>query len=150
MFAGCAQLARVNSSATTSAGSASPLEQQMVGLINGFRNRHGLRSLNIHSNLQSKAHSVAQNMVSGVCGWSGGLPMICHSNLTAGIRVTWGFLGENVGMVPGQNDVNAMEGAFENSPPHRETMLNGQINFVGVGIAHYGNYMYVAEEFMAA
>ena len=81
---------------------------------------------------------------------SDGTPKICHSQLAAGIKVTWGFLGENVGMVAGHSNTSGMQGAFQASPPHRANMLVSSINFVGVGIATWGPYMYVVEEFMAA
>jgi uncharacterized protein YkwD len=52
-------------------------------------------------------------------------------------------------MVSPTSNVSGMESAFEHSPPHAENMLNGQINYVGVGVAYAGNDMYVTEEFMA-
>jgi uncharacterized protein YkwD len=63
--------------------------------------------------------------------------------------VKWARLGENVGMVSPKTNVSGMESGFEKSPPHAENMLNGQIRYVGIGVAYVNNYMYVAEEFMA-
>jgi uncharacterized protein YkwD len=52
-------------------------------------------------------------------------------------------------MVSPRANVSGMEGAYEQSPPHAENMLNNQVNYVGVGVAYVGDYMYTAEEFMA-
>ena len=89
-------------------------------------------------------------MATGGCGTGGnGVPNICHSALSANITVSWSLLEENVGMVSTSMQVAGMEKAFENSPLHAANMLNATINYVGVGIAYVGSYMYVAEEFMA-
>jgi uncharacterized protein YkwD len=99
----------------------------------------------------SKARAWAEHMASGGCGYaSNGLPSICHSSLSDGITAQWSLLEENVGMLSPKTNVDAMESAFEHSPPHAENMLNTKITYVGVGFAYVGNYMYVAEEFMAS
>jgi hypothetical protein len=41
-----------------------------------------------------------------------------------------------------------MEGAFENSPPHAENMRSN-VRYLGVGVAYWNNFMYVAEVFLA-
>jgi uncharacterized protein YkwD len=128
----------------------SSAESTLIGLINAYRGAHGLPPLAPHWNLEDKARSWAAHMASGGCGvGSNGLPNICHSSLSSGITVRWGLLEENVGMLSPTTNVGGAESMFENSPPHAANMLNPQINFVGVGFAYFGNYMYVAEEFMA-
>jgi hypothetical protein len=52
--------------------------------------------------------------------------------------------------VPTSMHAAGMESAFEHSPPHAANMLNAKIQFVGVGFAYVGSYMFVAEEFMAS
>ncbi len=122
----------------------------MVGGINAYRRAHGLPDLTVNDVLVAKARSWATNMANGGCGrGSNGVPNICHSNLTDGITVTWTRLEENVGMISPRTNVSGMESAFEHSPPHAENMLNGQIHYIGVGVAYVGDYMYVAEEFMS-
>ncbi len=147
-LSGCAQVrAKVLAKSASKSNSA---ESALVAGINHFRKAHGLPTLAVHSNLVNKARGWAGHMAAGGCGrGSGGVPNICHSNLTNGITVRWARLGENVGMVSPKTNVSTMEGAFEKSPPHAENMLNGQIHYVGVGVAYVGNYMYVAEEFLA-
>jgi uncharacterized protein YkwD len=121
----------------------------LVSGINNFRAQHGLPPLTVHSVLESKARSWAAHMASGGCGvGSNGAPNICHSNLSDGITVSWTRLAENVGMVSPSSNVSGMESAYEHSPPHAENMLS-QVQYVGVGVAYVGNYMYTAEEFMA-
>jgi uncharacterized protein YkwD len=122
---------------------------QIVAGINAFRASHGLGALAVNSILVSKANSWAAHMASGGCGSSGGVPNICHSSLASGISVYWTLLEENVGMINPASNVAGMESAFEHSPEHAANMLNGKITYVGVGVAYVGNYMYVAEEFMA-
>jgi uncharacterized protein YkwD len=147
-FSGCAQIqARVMGASTTPSNSA---ESALVAGINNFRCSHGLRPLAVHPTLVNKARVWSGYMANGGCGrGGGGVANICHSHLSDGINVTWSLLGENVGMVSPQSNVSGMESAFEHSPPHAENMLNGQINYVGVGVAYVGNDMYVTEEFMA-
>jgi len=124
-------------------------EGALVSGINNYRAQHGLPPLTVHSVLESKARSWAAHMASGGCGvGSNGAPNICHSNLSDGITVSWTRLAENVGMVSPSSNVSGMESAYEHSPPHAENMLS-QVQYVGVGVAYVGNYMYTAEEFMA-
>ena len=126
-------------------------ESALVAAINNFRAAHGLPALQVHPTLSSKAAGWAAHMASGGCGVGGnGAPNICHSNLSDGVNVQWRLLEENVGMIGPKTNVSGMESAFENSPMHRDNMLNNQINYVGVGVAYVGDYMYVAEEFMLA
>ena len=131
-----------------SVGQSGP-EGAIVAGINAFRASHGLPALAVHSNLVSKARAWAGHMANGGCGrGGGGVPNICHSSLADGIVVRWTLLAENVGMVAPVN-ASTMNSAFEQSPAHAANMLNGQMQYVGVGVAVVGNNMYCAEEFMA-
>jgi uncharacterized protein YkwD len=126
-------------------------EGALIAAINNFRAAHGLPPLSVHPNLSDKARAWAAHMASGGCGMGGnGAPNICHSNLSDGITAQWRLLEENVGMIGPKTNVAGMESAFENSPMHAGNMLNNQINYIGVGVAYVGDYMYVAEEFMLA
>ena len=53
-------------------------------------------------------------------------------------------------MVSPKTNVSGMESAYEQSPAHAANMLDNQVQYVGVGVAYVGDYMYTAEEFMAA
>lgn len=148
---GCAQVLHARQQALASAVTpGSGAENAMVAGINAYRRAHGLPDLSTHMVLIAKARSWATNMANGGCGRGGnGVPNICHSNLTSGITVSWSRLEENVGMISPRANVSGMESAFEHSPPHAENMLNRDIRYIGVGVAYIGDYMYVAEEFMA-
>jgi uncharacterized protein YkwD len=126
-------------------------ESALVGGINSFRQAHGLGPLAVHGTLVSKARAWAGHMAGGGCGRNAaGVANICHSVLSDGVTVQWMRLAENVGMVSPATNTSGMQGAFEASPGHAANMLNAEVNYVGVGVAVVGNYMYVAEEFMKA
>jgi uncharacterized protein YkwD len=144
-FSGCATV-RARS---TSSGSGTSAESALVAGINSFRKSRGLPALAVHSNLVNKARSWAGHMADGGCGSRGGVPNICHSSLSNGITVRWAKLAENVGMVSPRTNVSGMSQAFKASPPHAANMLDRAADYVGVGVAYVGNYMYVAEVFMA-
>jgi uncharacterized protein YkwD len=146
-FSGCAKVrARSTPSGSSSASSA---ESALVSGINGFRKSRGLGPLAVHGNLVNKARSWAGHMANGGCGSRGGVPNICHSTLSNGITVRWAKLAENVGMVSPRTNVSGMHSAFVGSPGHAANMLDRSADYVGVGVAYVGNYMYVAEVFMA-
>jgi uncharacterized protein YkwD len=133
------------------AAPATGAEAAMVAGINAYRASRGLGPLAVHGNLVNKARGWAGHMANGGCGrGANGVPNICHSSLSDGITVQWFRLAENVGMVSPANNTSGMQSAFENSPGHAANMLNAEVNYVGVGVAVVGNYMYVAEEFMKA
>jgi uncharacterized protein YkwD len=143
-LSGCAAIARARSSYRMSSA-----EQSMFRRINTYRRAHGLPSLGTSVVANKKARFWAALMANGGCGRdASGVPRICHSNLAAGITVAWSRLGENVGMVSPRNNVAGMEGAFENSPPHAENMRSN-VRYLGVGVAYWNNFMYVAEVFLA-
>jgi uncharacterized protein YkwD len=126
-------------------------EAAMVAGINSYRASRGLGPLAVHGTLVNKARSWAGHMANGGCGrGANGVANICHSVLSEGITVQWFRLAENVGMVSPANNTSGMQSAFENSPGHAANMLNTEVNYVGVGVAVVGDYMYVAEEFMKA
>ena len=127
-----------------------PTERQVVNSVNQFRAAHGLRALQVQSNLQSKARAWAAWMAEGHCGRDAlGIPRICHSNLPSGITVHWSQLEENVGDASPRTAVGAITRGFEHSPEHAANMLNARIIDIGVGVAYSGNFVYVTEEFMA-
>jgi len=141
--------ARLRHGSVTAAPTTST-ERQIINSVNGFRAVHGLRALQVHSNLETKARAWASWMAEGHCGRNAqGVPTICHSNLPSGITVHWSRLEENVGEVSPRTAVSTITTGFERSPEHAANMLNTQISYVGVGVAYSGNVLFVAEEFMA-
>jgi hypothetical protein len=118
--------------------------------IDNFRASRGLKGLAVHGVLVTKARNVAKFVAAGGCGLGpGGVPKICHSSLTEGVTVRWALLAENVGSASPKTNLAGVGQAFENSPGHAANILNRDIDYVGVGVAYWGNHVYVAEEFMA-
>lgn len=152
---GCAQLARRATHTTVKPPSSSTItlssaERLLFDNLNAFRAQHGLKALPANSVLMNKARSWARSMAGGVCGRNaGGVPMICHSNLTNGITVSWSWLAENVGAAAPKTNVGAIATGFRLSKLHAENILSPLGDYVGVGVAYSGNTVYVAEEFMA-
>jgi uncharacterized protein YkwD len=125
-------------------------ESTLIAMINGFRRAHGLPPLAAHWTLANEARSWASHMASGGCGsGSNGLPNLCHSSLSSDITVPWSALAENVGMISPRANIAGMESMLEHSLPHAQNMMNPKMQYVGVGFAYVGDYMFVAEEFMA-
>jgi uncharacterized protein YkwD len=60
------------------------------------------------------------------------------------VTADWTRLGENIGYGP---SVSAIQDAFMHSPEHRANIL-GDYNRVGIGIAHNGNTIWVAVDFV--
>ena len=141
--------ARLRQAAATSSQPTST-EGLIINRVNQFRAAHGLAALHAQANLEAKARAWAAWMAQGHCGRSAqGVPTICHSNLASGITVHWSRLEENVGMASPASAVGAITSGFEHSPEHAANMLNSRITDIGVGVAYAGNFIYVAEEFMA-
>jgi uncharacterized protein YkwD len=121
-------------------------EKQVVASVNSLRAARGLRPLSVHPSLTNKARYWALWMSAGNCGRG---IAICHSVLSAGIRVPWSLLAENVGAASPRTNIAGVTNGFKNSPSHLANILNRQATYLGVGVAYAGNMVYVVEEFMA-
>jgi uncharacterized protein YkwD len=123
---------------------------RFVDAINHFRLAHGLRVLTAYDNLDDKGVLWSAYMAEGNCGRApGGEPQLCHSYLAGGIEMHWSVLEENIGATSPAGDLNGLQVAFERSAAHRANMLDPRVTAVGIGVAYWGNTMYVAEEFLA-
>jgi uncharacterized protein YkwD len=138
-------------SGTVSPAPPTPTERQIITSVNRFRSAYGQRTLIVHPSLQTKARAWAEWMAGGGCGRDArGIPYICHSSLPSGITVHWSRLEENVGDASPRTAITTITTRFEHSPEHTANMLNAQISYLGVGVAYFANFVYVAEEFMAS
>ncbi len=106
-------------------------EDQVVALVNQERTRRGLSALTHRADVKHVAHKKAEDMI--------------HSNYfshqspnygspfdmlrTFGIQYT--AAGENI--AKGQRTPQEVMNAWMNSPGHRQNILNGQYNAIGVG-----------------
>jgi uncharacterized protein YkwD len=127
----------------------STAERQIIAAINSARAKAHVKAIPVHPALTNKARYWAKYMAGGGCGTANGVPKICHSDLTGGIHVAWAMLAENVGAASPRNNVIGVIQGFANSPPHAHNIVNGDVDFVGVGVAYSHNTVYVAQEFMA-
>jgi uncharacterized protein YkwD len=156
LAAGCAQVqARLHAGpvpqASTSLSSENPgAESAIVTRVNQVRAQNRLEPLSVHPVLVNKARAWARWMAGGGCGRdSTGVPFICHSSLAEGINAPWVLLEENVGSGAPASIVMGVQSGFEHSPPHLANILNGQVHYIGVGVAYWNDHVYVTQEFMA-
>jgi len=125
---------------TTAAYTPSSEADQVLSLLNGYRSANGLPALAVADDATAKAQQHTYDMAA-----QGAL---FHStDLAAGIQPGWSMLGENVGVGSSADQVQAM---FEGSGPHRDNMLNGAYDQVGIGVAHGADgRLYVTQFFVA-
>jgi uncharacterized protein YkwD len=125
--------------ANCSAPSAeSATEQQLVGLINGYRNANGLPSLRMSTTLSTAAHWMANDLVTH--------SYFAHEPDSLGRsfaqRITdcggKGYLGENVAG-GGQTAAQTLA-QWQSSPGHNAAMLNASFTDIGVAALPGGVY----------
>jgi uncharacterized protein YkwD len=111
---------------------ASAEEQQFMAVTNQARAAAGLPPLQDDQAAANVARSWAQSMASsGVLQHNPNLASQINSQVTT----QWQRIGENIGYGP---DVNSIQNAFLNSPPHKANIL-GDYNRVGIGTARDGS-----------
>jgi hypothetical protein len=113
-------------------------EALFLSLTNATRAAQGLQPLATDGQLTSIARDWSGHMAA-----AGG---ISHNpSLQSQVTAAWTELGENVGMGP---TVAMIQDAFMNSVHHRENILNGDYNYVGIGVVNGGGTIYVTVDFM--
>lgn len=118
---------------------ADPVSQEtaFVADINALRAGRGLPALAVDANLVSKARGWATTMAAA--------NRIRHSTVPDGITADWAKLGENVGMGGSET---ALHAAFVASPHHFDNLVDPAFEYVGVGVTHAGNVVFVSQVFM--
>jgi hypothetical protein len=114
-------------------------EARFLSLTNSLRSSKGLAPLAIDGTLVSVARS-----------WSGKMAAagtISHNpSLASQLPSGWQKGGENVGK---GGNVDALQQAFVNSPPHYQNLVDPAFNYVGIGVVYgSGNMIYVTVDFM--
>ena len=112
-------------------------EMQMWQLINGEREKAGLKPLQIHEELVNLARLKSEDMVK--------LGYFSHQSPTYGspfemitkAGITYRTAGENIAGAP---TVSRAHQALMNSPGHRANILNASFTHVGIGIVDGGPY----------
>ncbi len=114
-------------------------EAALVGAVNAVRASAGRAPLGVHPVLVAKARAWAAQMAAQ--------RTLYHSQLSAGITVSWTKLAENVGA---GGDAGAVHRALVASPSHHANMVDPAFGWIGVGAVRGADgLLYVAEEFMA-
>lgn len=123
----------------TSAGTTSR-ELRILDMINGTRSTRGVGSLSLSERLSRMARRHSRQMAAE--------RRLFHTSCLS-CRFpsgSWKLLGENVGMAPTLRRVHRM---MMKSAGHREILLNGIFDSVGVGVVRRGGTYWVTEIFFA-
>src|SRR5207245_1238981 len=94
--------------------------------------------------------AVDGTLVSVARSWSGKMAAagtISHNpSLSSQLPSGWKKAGENVGK---GGNVDALQQAFQNSPPHYQNLVDPAFNYVGIGVVYgAGGMIYVTVDFM--
>jgi uncharacterized protein YkwD len=123
----------------TAAGTTSK-ERRVLDMINASRSARGVRTLSMSERLSRMARRHSRSMARE-------RRLFHHSCLSCRFPSgSWKHLGENVGTAPSLRRVHRM---MMNSAAHRDTLLNGGFDRVGVGVVRRGGSYWVTEIFYA-
>lgn len=116
-----------------------PAEQTTAVItINAFRTAAQVSPLLRHPDLDRAASWQAARMARQ--------RRIYHSrDLTVGAPSGWSILGENVAAGP---SLSAALQALENSPPHRQNLIDTRFAYVGIGTVTRDGVVYLVQLFM--
>jgi uncharacterized protein YkwD len=118
-------------------------EARVVELLNAERSAAGLAPLAVHGGAVTVARSWAAELARR--------GQLVHNPDLAGqvsryVTGAWVRIGENVGSA---GDVDSLHRAFMASPGHRANFLNGEYDYVGVGLVRPGATIWVSIVFVA-
>ena len=123
----------------TAAGTTSK-EQRVLAMINASRSARGLGTLSLSERLSRMARRHSRRMARE-------RRLFHHSCLSCRFPSgSWKLLGENVGTARSLRRVHRM---MLKSAGHREILLNGAFDRVGVGVVRRGGSHWVTEIFYA-
>jgi len=117
------------------ASAATTRESRLIAKINATRVAHGLRPLQIRSDLMTAAKRHTRSMAD--------TQTLFHTASFNGL-CCWSLMAENVGY---GFSVSGLHQQFMGSAPHRANILNPQLRQVGVGIVSSGGALWVTEVF---
>lgn len=129
--------AAVLAAVVVAAGCMNPEQQEGFDLVNESRAAHGLPALAWSPHAHAKAQDWADRLAA-----AGDL---AHSDLRAGFEeVEVQGIAENVAFA---GSIPEAQRALMDSPSHRDNIL-GDYDYLGVGVAHRGDLVYVAQVFV--
>ncbi|HET7009522.1 MAG TPA: CAP domain-containing protein [Anaerolineales bacterium] len=125
----------------------SSFESTLIGLINAERQRQGLPTYNVQSQLQAAARLHSEDMAcNGFFSHTGSDGSSVRDRVERQ-GYDWSWIGENI-YATGNTSSSAPQQAFDwwmNSAPHRANLMN--VNYVDIGIGYrylagspYGGY----------
>jgi len=130
-------------SAPAPAAGLSSEEARFVDLINAERARAGLGALTVHTGATAVARGWAAELARrGSLDHNPDLVRQVEANVTT----AWVRIGENVGTGA---DVDAVHRALMASAQHRNNVLQGAYDFVGVGVVRTGGTLWASMVFVA-
>ncbi|MEN9821747.1 MAG: hypothetical protein RLZ04_173, partial [Actinomycetota bacterium] len=103
-------------------------EQRAAALINSFRAANGVGALTLSAELMHKAQDWIEYLAANSATND---PDLIHSTISDGVSPGWSRLGENLGWAYSLDQV--IHG-LENSPRHRENLVNPEFTEMGIGI----------------
>ena len=122
----------------------------VIRYTNQARARHNLQPLSRYLSLQSAAQGHSNWMARHSFSPTGYQDSTPHQRIKA-IGFAGQMTAENIYKFPARRDQKKL--AFDlvdgwmKSPGHRANILNGQLRYIGVGIAQSGNYIYATQNF---
>ncbi len=114
-------------------------EASLVDAVNSARVARGRAPLGVHPVLVAKARNWAAHLAAQ--------RSLSHSQLSAGVTVSWTKLAENVGA---GSSAAAVHQALMASPGHYANIVDPAFRWIGIGVVRGADgVLYVAQEFMA-
>jgi uncharacterized protein YkwD len=108
--------------------------------VNDFRFANHVDQLRWNDDMYTAAHDWSQHLAdAGVLSHPSDLAANLHP--PAG----WRIVGQNVAMAP---TLDAAMTALENSPHHRENLLNPAFHQTAIGVVHQGGEYWITEDFL--
>lgn len=125
--------------AGTASASSYDTESEFVVRINALRVSQGLRPLVVDAQATNVARYWSLQMAQS--------NKLAHNDALPSQIANWWKLGENVG---DGVSVDALEAAFEASPPHYEHLVDPAYRQIGIGVVEVDGLMWVTEIFERA
>ena len=122
----------------------------VIRYTNQARARHNLKPLSRYLALQSAAQGHSNWMARHSFSHTGHQGSAPHERIKA-IGFAGQMTAENIYKFPAGRDrkklARDLVDGWMKSPGHRANILNGQLRYIGVGVAQSGNYIYATQNF---
>lgn len=113
---------------------SSTFEDQVVKLVNQERAKRGLNPLAHRADVKNVAHKKAQDMINSNYFSHNSPNYGSPFDMLKSFGISYQAAGENI--AKGQSSPEAVMNSWMNSQGHRENILNGQYDTIGVGFYH--------------